>query len=119
MAYIFQNFLLIKVLKYFNLPSSPPPTRGSRKERSIGQRRVWDLFRNSSLELIQSVLSGYQQFSSAVAAQSLANTIHKSAMAVDPEEIERLCQSSKVQRSGKKLLEHGLKFFGTFLSKNS
>lgn len=37
----FQNVLLIRVRKHFNLPSSPPPTRGSGKERLIGQRRTW------------------------------------------------------------------------------
>jgi hypothetical protein len=29
----FQNLFLMMVLKYFNLPLSPPPTRGSGKER--------------------------------------------------------------------------------------
>lgn len=40
-ALIFQNLLLIMVFKCFNLPSSPPPTRGSGEEKLIGQRRVW------------------------------------------------------------------------------
>ena len=37
-ALIFQNLFLIWVLKCFNLPSSPPPTRGSEKERLLGYR---------------------------------------------------------------------------------
>jgi hypothetical protein len=31
---------LIRLLKCFNLPSSPPPTRGNGKARIIGQRRM-------------------------------------------------------------------------------
>ena len=31
----FKDLLLIRLLKQFNLPSSPPPTRGSRKERLL------------------------------------------------------------------------------------
>ena len=31
----------ISILKYFNLPSSPSPTRGSGKERLGGQRKMW------------------------------------------------------------------------------
>ena len=48
-AYIFQNPLLIKVLKCFDLPYSPLPTRGSGEERLIQQKRM---FRNSSFEQI-------------------------------------------------------------------
>ena len=39
-ALIFQSLLLMMVLKRFNLPSSPPPTRGSGKEGLIGPRRM-------------------------------------------------------------------------------
>lgn len=46
-------------LKHFNLPSSPPSTRGSRKEQITGEV---DLFKSGSLEQIPSVLSGNQQF---------------------------------------------------------
>jgi hypothetical protein len=35
-ALVFSILLLIWVLKRFNLPSSPPPTRGSGKERLLG-----------------------------------------------------------------------------------
>ena len=41
--------ILIGVLKQFNLPSSPPSTRDSRKERLIGRKGGVDLFRNNSL----------------------------------------------------------------------
>jgi hypothetical protein len=37
----FSKPTLIRVLKCFNLPSSPPPTRGSGKERLIRQRKMW------------------------------------------------------------------------------
>jgi hypothetical protein len=37
----FSKPTLMRVLKCFNLPSSPPPTRGSGKERLIGQRGMW------------------------------------------------------------------------------
>ena len=66
-GFLFQNLLLIKVLKGFILPSSPPPTRGSEKERLLGYGEV-DLFR------IQSALSGCQQFSSAGQFHPLAGT---------------------------------------------
>jgi hypothetical protein len=33
----FKRLFLIMVLKHFNLPSSPPPTKGSRKERIWGK----------------------------------------------------------------------------------
>ena len=48
---IFSKPTLKRVLKCFDLPFSPSPTRGSRKERFIENRRV-DLFRNSSLGLL-------------------------------------------------------------------
>jgi hypothetical protein len=38
------NFLkptLIRVLKLFNIPISPAPTRGNGKERLKGQRGMW------------------------------------------------------------------------------
>lgn len=59
----------MKVIKHFNLPSSPPPTRDSGKERIQGK---W----TCSLEQILSALSGNQQFSSQVSRQlhPLANT---------------------------------------------
>jgi hypothetical protein len=34
----FSRPTLIRVLKCFNIPSSPPPSRGSGKERLTGQR---------------------------------------------------------------------------------
>jgi len=37
----FLKLILISVLKCFNLLSSPSPTRGSGKQRLIGQRRMW------------------------------------------------------------------------------
>jgi hypothetical protein len=40
-------------------------------------------------------------------------------MLVNPEEIARLCQPARAQGSGKKLLKHRQKFFGTFLSMKS
>jgi hypothetical protein len=64
----FSKPTLMIVLKCFNLPLNPPPTRGSTKERIRG--REVDLFRNGSLEQILSVLSGNQQFSSQVSNSS-------------------------------------------------
>ena len=63
LAQIFQILLLIKILKCFNLPSSPPHITGSGKERLLGYRGEVNLFSNSSLEQIQSALLGYQQSS--------------------------------------------------------
>jgi hypothetical protein len=37
----FSKPTLISILKYFNLSSSLPLTRGRGKERLIGQRRMW------------------------------------------------------------------------------
>ena len=63
----FSKPTLLSILKCFNLPSSPSPTRDSGKEMLIGQRKMW-----TCLEIalgggvggqIQSALSGYQQFS--------------------------------------------------------
>jgi hypothetical protein len=42
----FSKPTLIRVLKCFNLLSSPPPTRGSGKDRLVGQKGDVDLFRN-------------------------------------------------------------------------
>jgi hypothetical protein len=56
----FQNLFLMMVLKFFNLPFSPPPTRSSGKE-DMGEV---DLFRNGSLEQLAPVLSGNWQSSS-------------------------------------------------------
>jgi hypothetical protein len=69
---------LIRVLKHFNLPSSPSTIRSSRKGRSIGQRGM-DLSRNSSLGQFQSSLSDYQQFTgiSSGSSDPLRNTIHE------------------------------------------
>jgi len=50
----FQTLFIMLVLKYFNLPCSPPPTRGSGKERIRGK---WTCL-ESSLEQLPSVLSG-------------------------------------------------------------
>ena len=61
------------VLKHSNLPPSPPPTSGSRKERLLEYRGM-DLFRNGSLEQIPSALSGNQQFSSQESAGATQST---------------------------------------------
>jgi hypothetical protein len=45
----FSKLTLVSVLKCFNLPYSPSPTRGSGKERLIEQKKDVDLVRNSSL----------------------------------------------------------------------
>ena len=58
--FIFVSLFLIMVLKFFNLPFSPPPTRSSGKE-DMGEV---DLFRNGSLEQLAPVLSGNWQSSS-------------------------------------------------------
>lgn len=67
---------LINVLKCVYLPSRLLPTRGSEEERLIGQKRVVDLFRNSSFGWSQSLLSEYWQFSSYRSA-AIAQSIHK------------------------------------------
>lgn len=69
----FSKPTLIRVLKHFNLPSSPP-TRGSGERRLIG--KGGDLFRSSSLGQFQSSCSGYQQPS------PVASTKQESAAAV-------------------------------------
>ena len=56
----FQNLFLMMVLKCFNLPSSPPPTRGSGKERIQGKWTclgivLWSNFHLYFLEISSSV----------------------------------------------------------------
>jgi len=74
----FQALFLMMFLKCFSLPCSPPPTRGSGKERI---RVAVHPFRNGSLEQLPSVLSGNWQFSSQVSRRQqhdpLANTSQK------------------------------------------
>ena len=60
--HFFQTLFLMMVLKCFNLPCNPPPTRGSGKERIRRSGPVW----KGSLEQLPSVLSGNLQFSSQV-----------------------------------------------------
>lgn len=72
----FSQPTLISVLKCFYLPSRPLPTRGSGKERLIGQNEDVDLFRNSSFGWFQSLLSEYWQFHS-YRSTSIAQSIHK------------------------------------------
>ena len=57
----FQSPLFLMVLKCFYLPSSPLPTRGSGKERWIGQRRTWACLDTVLWGWFQSLLTGYQQ----------------------------------------------------------
>jgi hypothetical protein len=80
----FSKLILIRVLRCFNLPSSPPATRSSRKEDLIEQRRMW-----TCLEIVlgakKSVLSGYQQFNS----QELFKNQQQQ---FNSEETMRLCQ---------------------------
>jgi hypothetical protein len=51
------------VLKYINLPFSPPSITGSEKKKDMGEM---DLFKNGSLEQLPSLLYGKWQFSSKV-----------------------------------------------------
>ena len=67
--HLFQNLFLMMVLKCFNLPSSPPLTRGSRKERIPGkgtcvERVLWSNSHLCCLEISSSI------HRSAAAAQS-------------------------------------------------
>lgn len=75
---------LIRVLKYFNLPASPPRPRGSGKERLIGQREMWTcleivLRSDSSLRYQDSSSSGHRNQQCQL--DPLTNTIHESATA--------------------------------------
>jgi len=79
-----QNLLLIRVLKCFNVPSSPPPTRGNGKEKLIEQRRLWtsleiSLWSKSNLHcqgISSSVHTHQQQHHN-----PFINTIHESSIA--------------------------------------
>jgi hypothetical protein len=80
---------LIRLLKHIILPSSPPPTRDSGKERLIRAEEDEDLVKNSSFESIQSALSGYQQFSShesAAVARSICTPHTNQQWQFNPEE---------------------------------
>lgn len=69
---------LIRVLKRFNLPSSPPPTKGRGKE--VIRLQGSELVRNSSLEKIQ------------LCCQDIISAVHTNQhRQVYPEETERLC----------------------------
>jgi hypothetical protein len=73
------------VLKSFNSPSSSPLTRGSGKEKLIGQRKSWAyleivLWSESNLccqDISSSIYTNQQQ-----QPNPLANTIHKPATTV-------------------------------------
>jgi hypothetical protein len=74
-----------------------------------------ELFRNSSLEQIQSALSGYEQLSLhklEEAAQPFANIIHESATAGQPRRTSKALPIGQVRGSSKKPLKHHKKFFG-------
>lgn len=79
-----QILFLMVALKCFNLPCSPPPNRGSKKERIQEKVDLLEKF----FEQLPSVLYEYQQFSSQVSRQrqldSLANTsqIHQQSSSV-------------------------------------
>jgi hypothetical protein len=111
----FSKPTLIRVLKCFNLPSSPPPIRGSGKERLIGQRRMW-----SCLEMVlwwrfQSLLSGsVDQFTRISSGNPLPNSKNESA-----EVVQSRRSHEALLRGDKKLPEHHKKLFGTFLSMKS
>ena len=114
----FSKPTLISVLKCFNLPSSPPPTRGHGKERLMGQRKMC-----THLEIVlwgrfQSSLSGYHQFTSHKSA-AVAWSTHKHHSQINWEEMTRFCQLAQVHRNSKKPPEHHKKFFGVFFSKTS
>lgn len=75
---ISQTLFLMMVRKRFNPPSSPPSTRGSRKEGLLGYGGKVDLFRNGSLEQTPSVLSGNQHWW----LDPLANTSYQQCSSV-------------------------------------
>lgn len=111
------------VLKCFNLPSSPPSTRGHRK-KGYRAKVSMDLFRNSSLWSIPicTVRKPAVQFtwiSSGGSIQSQTNTIHEPAMAV---QYRRNCKAlpvGPVCGSDKKLSEDRRKFVGALPSRKS
>ena len=80
----FSKLTLIRVLKLFNLPSIPPPTRGNGKGRLLGHGGKWTcleivLWGDSNLHCQDTSNSVYQQTTkqeSAAAVQSTWQTPH-------------------------------------------
>jgi hypothetical protein len=100
LRFFFSKPALIRVLKCFNLPSSPPPTRGSGKERLIGQRGMWaclDIVLSGDFNLHCQDISSHE---SATVAQLITNSIYQSGMAsrlyqlTPVTEVARNCQDT-------------------------
>lgn len=94
-----------KDLNCFNLPSKPPPTRGNRKERLIGNRDcglVQKLFLGG---LFQSLLSVFQSTNKTSTPNSCfshsAITTHKSAMEVLIYDVTRIKRSASKCKENK------------------
>lgn len=95
LARFFSKPILIKVLKYFNLLSSPPSTRGCGMKGCRAKADV-DLFRNSSLGTIPIcvVRKSAVQFTSINNGSSirLKTPLRNQQWQLGPEETTRLCQ---------------------------
>jgi hypothetical protein len=113
--------ILVRDLKCFNLPSSPPPTKGSGKEMLIGPREMW-----TCLDLVP--WGAIPIFIVRISAAQLTEINSSSLIPWQPpltnqqwqfnrKETERFCQL--VQVSGKKPPEYQEKFFDVFLSMKS
>jgi hypothetical protein len=95
LARFFSKPILIKVLKYFNLLSSPPSTRGCGTKGCKAKANV-DLFRNSSLVTIPIyvVRKSAVQFTLINTGSSihLKTPLRNQQWQLGPEETTRLCQ---------------------------
>ena len=107
----------MRVLKHFNLHSSPPPTRRSRKENLIGQSSMW-----SCLEIVSWVnpicigrISAVQfTWISSGSLIHMRTPFMNQQWQFSPEETMRLGQWARVNRSVNKPLEYHQKFFVHF-----
>jgi hypothetical protein len=74
----FSEPTLIRVLKCFNLPSSPPPTSGSGKKKVTGIQGNW-----TCLEIVLWSKSN-------LCCQDVSNPVHRNQLRLNPEEAARL-----------------------------
>ena len=121
-GFYFSKPTLISVLKYFNLSSNPPPTRGNGKERLIGQRTVrtcLEICLWSKSNLCCQDISNPVHVNRQCYLDPLKNTIYEWAPSIPFRRNRRLCQSTGVHGSCKKPLGHHQKSFSVLLSMKS